>query len=79
MYLSVEDCGRGIAPELIDKIFDRFSVASDRASDPEGTGLGLSISKAIIEQHGGKISVQSVPGHGTKFQFNLPPGDRDEA
>ncbi|MBY0548863.1 MAG: hypothetical protein K2W95_16445 [Candidatus Obscuribacterales bacterium] len=72
MLISVEDCGRGIAPELIDKIFDRFSVASDRASNPEGTGLGLSISKAIIEQHGGAISVQSVPNRGTKFQFNLP-------
>lgn len=72
VLLSVEDCGQGIAPELIDKIFDRFSVASDRTSNPEGTGLGLSISKAIVEQHGGTIAVQSVPNHGTKIQFNLP-------
>lgn len=77
VFLSVEDCGQGIKPELIDKVFDRFSVASDRLSNPEGTGLGLSISKALIEQHGGKITVQSVPGQGAKFQFNLPIGDQD--
>ena len=70
--LSVEDQGRGIAPEKLDKIFERFQQgdASDTRSRG-GTGLGLALCRSMVEQHGGKIWVESQ-GHGSKFSFTLP-------
>jgi signal transduction histidine kinase len=65
----VEDDGAGIAPEAINKIFDPFFTTKEIG---KGTGLGLSISYKIIQQHGGKISVESQPGIGTKFTVWLP-------
>jgi PAS domain S-box-containing protein len=67
---EVSDTGRGIAPEVMPHIFEPFTQARDGAS--LGTGLGLSIAKGIVEAHGGKISVESVPGSGTTFRFTLP-------
>lgn len=70
--VSVKDNGVGIAPEDHERIFDKFqqlyAVANRKAG---GTGLGLSICKAIIEQHGGKIGVESTPGRGSRFFFSL--------
>lgn len=66
----VEDNGPGIEPELIPKIFDRFSQARKTAS--LGAGLGLAIAKGIVEAHGGRIWVQSEVGKGCKFLFTLP-------
>jgi nitrogen-specific signal transduction histidine kinase len=63
----VSDTGIGIPPENIDSIFEPFFTTRDN-----GTGLGLSISLGIIEQHCGKIMVQSVPGEGTQFTIQLP-------
>jgi signal transduction histidine kinase len=63
----VSDTGVGIPPENIDSIFEPFFTTRDN-----GTGLGLSISLGIIEQHCGKIMVQSVPGEGTQFTIQLP-------
>jgi signal transduction histidine kinase len=73
--LSVEDEGAGIADEHLPHIFDRFYKAdAARVSDAGvsgGSGLGLSIVKAIVERHGGRISVASRPGR-TVFEMVLP-------
>lgn len=71
ILLTVADTGDGIAPEHLDKIFDRFY--QEDASRSKGTaGLGLSIAKCIIESHGGTIQVASVLGSGTTFTIQLP-------
>ena len=68
---SVWDTGPGIAAEEIPHLFEPFWQAGDSAR--LGTGLGLSIARGIVEAHGGTISVRSVPGEGTTFEFDLPP------
>ncbi len=68
---SVADTGRGIPPEYIDRIFDRFFQAPG-TEDLGGAGLGLSIAKEIVHAHGGEIHVQSKKGAGTTFWFSLP-------
>jgi signal transduction histidine kinase len=69
----VENPGPGIAPRDLDRLFTRFQQLD--GSDGRrrgGTGLGLAISKAIVEQHGGRIGVESDPGRTTRFWFELP-------
>jgi signal transduction histidine kinase/CheY-like chemotaxis protein/ligand-binding sensor domain-containing protein len=74
--VSVSDTGIGIAPEDIDKVFDKFRQVGDTLTDkPKGTGLGLPICKEIIEQLGGRIGVQSELGKGSTFYFILPLPD----
>lgn len=73
IVVSVTDQGIGIPPEYIDKVFDRFyRLESGIARRMGGTGLGLSICKGIVEQHGGRIWVQSTSDGGSKFSFSLP-------
>jgi PAS domain S-box-containing protein len=69
--LSVADTGIGIDPSLHQRIFDRYWHASAGARK-RGTGLGLSIAKGIVEAHGGKLTVESEAGNGSKFTFTLP-------
>jgi two-component system NtrC family sensor kinase len=61
------DTGHGIAPEHRDRIFEPFYTTRE-----QGTGLGLSISYNIVQQHGGRIEVESQPGQGTVFAVILP-------
>jgi signal transduction histidine kinase len=68
LQVEVEDTGPGIAPEIADKLFQPFATHGKA----HGTGLGLSICKKIVEDHGGKISARSEPGHGAIFAFTLP-------
>jgi two-component system sensor histidine kinase BaeS len=70
--LRIEDTGPGIAPEHLPHVFDRFyrvEAARDQASG--GSGLGLSIVRAIVEQHGGRVTVSSPPGGGARFEITL--------
>ncbi len=73
IIISVTDEGIGIAPELHNKVFERFFQGNGRkAGRRKGAGLGLAICQGIIETHGGKIWVESAPGKGSKFCFSLP-------
>jgi hypothetical protein len=71
VVFSVEDNGSGMDESVRARIFDPFFTTKDGV---EGTGLGLSISYAIIQDHGGNISVTSLPGRGTTVNVNLPIG-----
>lgn len=70
---QVEDTGRGIPSDKIDSIFERFQqVDSSDSRKQEGTGLGLAICRSIVQQHNGKIWVESQLGEGSIFYFTLP-------
>jgi signal transduction histidine kinase len=69
--LEVEDNGAGISPDGLKHIFEPFY--SRRADESQGTGLGLPISQNIVENWGGKITVESESGQGTRFTVHLPP------
>jgi two-component system NtrC family sensor kinase len=67
--ISFQDSGKGMTPEVLEKIFDPFFSTKGVG---QGTGLGLSISYGIIQSHGGEIQVKSQPGIGTEFVIKLP-------
>ncbi|MDI1442973.1 hybrid sensor histidine kinase/response regulator [Polyangium sp. 6x1] len=70
-FFHVEDTGPGIAPADVARIFQPFEQSGDRRARAEGAGLGLSISRAIVEQMGGRIEVESVLGEGSTFTVAL--------
>ena len=71
--VEVRDTGCGIAPEHRERIFERFyQITQGNAGRSGGQGLGLAIVKMIVELHGGKVTVESVPGEGSAFTFTLP-------
>ena len=70
VQVSVSDTGEGIAPEKIKTIFERFSQIHDQ--DRRGIGLGLYIAKMMVEEHPGRIWVESKLGEGSTFHFTLP-------
>jgi NtrC-family two-component system sensor histidine kinase KinB len=73
LLVQVADTGRGISPEYIDKIFDKFvQVRQTFDATPGSIGLGLAIVKEIIEMYGGKIWVESIVGCGSTFSFEIP-------
>ena len=70
---AVSDTGIGIKPEDQARIFEEFQqVETTTARHYEGTGLGLALAKQFVELHGGRIWVESAPGHGSTFTFTLP-------
>ena len=71
--VEVRDTGVGIPPGDVDLVFERFHrVDPSRARATGGTGLGLTIAKQLVEAHGGRITVESKPGEGSTFSFELP-------
>jgi signal transduction histidine kinase len=77
---SVTDTGPGIAPESLDRIFERFyradaqSAARSRGSSGGGTGLGLAIARDLLRAQGGEVTAENARGGGARFTLSLPPG-----
>lgn len=71
VVFRVSDSGRGIAPELLDKVFERFESHTG-GSTHRGVGLGLSIVRSFVELHGGQVQIQSQPGQGTTVTCVFP-------
>ncbi len=65
--LVVSDSGRGIAPDMVDRVFDLFATTK-----PDGAGLGLAIVRAIVESHGGRVVAESIAEGGAAFRVSLP-------
>ncbi len=73
LLFTVKDQGRGIPPDKLEAIFERFQqVDASDSRRQDGTGLGLAICRSIVQQHGGKIWVESTSGAGSTFLFTLP-------
>ncbi len=70
--IQFEDNGKGIPPEIRQKIYDPFFTTKEVG---QGTGLGLSVSYGIIQEHAGRIFVDSEPGQGTRFTIKLPAAE----
>lgn len=80
LLVNVTDQGPGISLEDQELIFHKFRQGSSPESPlVKGTGLGLAIAKALVEEHGGTIGVESTPGNGSTFWFTLPKWRDDEA
>lgn len=72
-YFTITNTGKGIPPAHVKNVFDRFyKVDESRSADVKSTGLGLHLVKKIVELHGGKITVKSVPEEFTEFTVKLP-------
>lgn len=78
--VSVRDSGPGISPKNLPRLFVPFERGAAANSEVEGTGLGLSLTLSLVEAMGGTITVESAPGRGSVFAFDLPsaqaPADR---
>ncbi|MDT0308450.1 HAMP domain-containing sensor histidine kinase [Streptomyces sp. DSM 44917] len=73
VVLTVADTGRGIAPEHLPYVFDRFYRADpSRSRSTGGSGLGLAITRHLVEAHHGRVEVHSTPGEGSTFTIRLP-------
>lgn len=88
VVIAVRDSGMGMTPDQVQHVFDKFYRAVDRSRQPEGdsagpdqassllhiqgSGLGLYLTRALVEAHGGRISVQSAPGEGSTFTVQFP-------
>lgn len=73
IIFKVSDNGRGIAPDVIERVFDRFH-AHNHGSRDHGVGLGLSIVRSFVELHGGGVHIESAPGEGTTVTCSFPAG-----
>ncbi|MCG6968667.1 MAG: PAS domain S-box protein [Gammaproteobacteria bacterium] len=74
--VSVQDTGKGIEPQHLNKLFQAFSRLGAESSAIEGTGIGLYIAKTLIELMQGRIQVESTPGEGTTFLIEIPSSEQ---
>lgn len=74
VHIQIKDTGIGISEEDVKKLFNvrYFRTDEARATDEPGTGLGMVLTKGLIEQHGGKVWLESVLGEGSTFHFTIP-------
>ncbi len=70
--VEVRDNGPGVPPEQQQLVFEKFRQGGSSSQRPQGTGLGLPISRRIVEHYGGRIWLESAPGQGACFAFELP-------
>lgn len=77
LVIEVSDKGRGMSPEQVARVFDKFYRAEGSAGAVEGTGLGMFIVKSIVEAHGGLVWLESEPGRGTTVSVALPCPEAD--
>lgn len=70
-WVTVTDQGKGMTEEEMEHIFDKFYRADATNSAVAGLGLGMAVAKAIVDAHGGRITVESAPGEGTRVTFTL--------
>ncbi|MCB1484285.1 MAG: ATP-binding protein, partial [Hyphomicrobiaceae bacterium] len=75
VLIHIADTGSGIAPEMKERIFDRFYRGDEMAEQDSRLGLGLAITKSIMKLHDGQIRVESTPGHGTRMTLAFPARD----
>jgi signal transduction histidine kinase len=73
VVFTVTDQGRGIPPEVMDRVFDRFE-SHTFGTRHRGVGLGLSIVRSFVELHGGRVEISSAPGEGTAVTCSFPAG-----
>ena len=78
LAFAVSDTGPGIEPEALGEIFDAFTQTKTGAA-AGGTGLGLTISQHLLRSMGSELQVESMPGHGSRFFFELPLVPADDA
>jgi signal transduction histidine kinase len=74
IYVSVQDSGIGLTPEVMIRLFEPFFTTRTK-----GIGMGLPISRSIVEAHGGSLWAEPAPDHGSVFQFTLPNGSGSSA
>ncbi|MDX6484982.1 MAG: hypothetical protein QOF43_135 [Gaiellaceae bacterium] len=78
--LTVEDSGRGVSPEFVPDLFERFSRSEGSRASATGTGLGLAIARSYARAHGGDLLYEDAVPHGARFQLVLPnQNQRSEA
>jgi len=75
--ISVSDTGKGIQPELLDKVFDRFFQIEDGNNKHKGSGIGLAYVRSLVLLHRGQIKVESELSRGTKFTVTIPATKND--
>ncbi len=76
IIFKVRDQGRGIAPDLVGRMFERFETRTS-GTRHRGAGLGLSIVQSFVHLHRGRIEVESAPGAGTQVKVSLPANLED--
>lgn len=74
VVISVEDAGRGIAPDALPRVFEPYFRAPDAVGRAPGSGLGLAMVKSLVEAHEGSIHVESAVGVGTRVTLQIPAG-----
>ena len=70
--VTVEDQGKGMTPEQVERVFEKFYRVDASNTAVEGTGLGMTIIKYLVEAHGGEVFVESEYGKGTIVRFTIP-------